>query len=38
VEELREIEKLPAGDRKMVIKLVDGMLARRKLNSQGTRR
>ncbi len=35
---LREIEKLPAGDRKAVIKLVDGMLARHKLNSQGTRR
>ncbi len=35
---LREIEKLPAGDRKAVLKLVDGMLARHKLNSQGTRR
>ena len=35
---LREIEKLPAGDRQAVIKLVDGMLARHKLNSQGTRR
>jgi transcriptional regulator with XRE-family HTH domain len=35
---LREIEKLPAGDRQAVIKLVDGMLARHKLESQGTRR
>jgi transcriptional regulator with XRE-family HTH domain len=35
---LREIEKLPAGDRKAVIKLVDGLLARQKLNAQGTRR
>ena len=35
---LREIEKLPPGDRQVVIKLVDGMLARHKLNSQGTRR
>jgi transcriptional regulator with XRE-family HTH domain len=35
---LREIEKPPAGDRKAVIKLVDGMLARHKLDSQGTRR
>jgi transcriptional regulator with XRE-family HTH domain len=35
---LREIEKLPAGDRKAVIKLVDGMLARHKLSSQGARR
>jgi hypothetical protein len=34
----REIEKLPASDRKAVIKLVDGLLARQKLNSQGTRR
>jgi len=35
---LREIEKLPASDRKAVIKLVDGLLARQKLNSRGTRR
>lgn len=35
---LREIEKLPASDRRAVIKLVDGLLARQKLNSRGTRR
>jgi len=35
---LREIEKLPASDRKTVIKLMDGLLARHKLNSRGARR
>jgi len=35
---LREIEKLPASDRRAVIRLVDGLLARQKLNSRGTRR
>ena len=34
---LREIEKLPASDRRAVIKLVDGLLARQKLDSRGTR-
>ena len=35
---LREIEELPASDRRAVIKLVDGVLVRQKLNSRGTRR
>ena len=35
---LREIEELPASDRRAVIKLVDGLLARQKLNARGTRR
>jgi transcriptional regulator with XRE-family HTH domain len=35
---LREIEKLPASDRRAVIKLVDGLLANHKLKSRGTRR
>ena len=34
---LREIEELPACDRRAVIKLVDGLLARQKLNCRGTR-
>ena len=33
---LREIEKLPPGDRKVVMKLVDGLLAHHKLNSRRT--
>ena len=35
---LREIEKLPVSDRRAVIKLVDGLLVRQKLNSRRTRR
>jgi transcriptional regulator with XRE-family HTH domain len=34
---LREIEKLPAGERKAVMKILDGLLVRQKLQSQGTR-
>jgi transcriptional regulator with XRE-family HTH domain len=35
---LREIEKLPAPDRKAVLRMVDGLLARQKLNEKGNRR
>lgn len=34
---LREIEKLPPGERKAVMKILDGLLTRQKLQSQGTR-
>lgn len=34
---LREVEKLPPGERKAVMKILDGLLVRQKLQSQGTR-
>ncbi|MFQ5720705.1 MAG: helix-turn-helix domain-containing protein [Acidobacteriota bacterium] len=34
---LRQIEKLPPGDRKAVLKILDGLLARQKLQNQGSR-
>ncbi len=34
---LREIEKLPAPDRKAVLRMVDGLLARQRLNEKGNR-
>jgi len=34
---LREIEKLPPGDRRAVLKILDGLLARQKLQNQGSR-
>ena len=34
---LREIEKLPAGDRKAVMKLLDGLLVRQRLQQGGRR-
>lgn len=35
---LRDIEKLPPGDRRAVLKILDGLLARQKLASQGAGR
>jgi len=35
---LRQIEKLPPGDRKTVLKILDGLLARQKLVSSGSGR